>query len=245
MTAGRPPEPPGPRDDDDGRRRRAVWIALVLGLLLIAAIIGAILLATGDDDEDTDADGAVTARTTTAVTTDGGTDGAVPPTTTTGGEGGTTTSSADREGLFSGRLQPVNGSGVTGTVRIGATEDGRLLAVRLDATGLEFGGAHPVHIHEPDGQDARVACPGPDADADGDGIVSLAEGEPSYGPVRVEFAPPPPVDSSGTMTFRGQLRVEDRSIVPVTDGAVVVHGLSVEGEYDPTVPVACAVLSPA
>ncbi|MDR7233138.1 hypothetical protein [Agrococcus sp. BE272] len=87
---------------------------------------------------------------------------------------------AHAEGSYSTMLDEINNSGASGEVWIDV--EGTTATVTLNATGLaaEFDGApypHVQHIHI----DAQGLCPSPDADTNGDGIISTTEGAPFYG----------------------------------------------------------------
>jgi hypothetical protein len=107
------------------------------------------------------------------------------------------------------------------------------LTVSLDVKGVVPGQLHPQHIH---GHGGVSTCPTPQADANGDGVVSVGEGVPDYGPVLVSLTPfqtPPSTRYEYEATFanQGALEPERR--------AIVVHGAFVNGVYDASLPVAC------
>lgn len=116
------------------------------------------------------------------------------------------------------------------------TMDDGALTVRLDVKGVAAGQPHAQHIH---GHDGESTCPTPQADADGDGLVSVGEGAPDYGPVLVPLAPfPTPTGNRYHFeeTFEGQGDLEPGR------RAVVVHGAFVDGAYVASLPVACGAL---
>lgn len=107
-------------------------------------------------------------------------------------------------GAFTADLQPVphdqaadGGSEVTGTANLRL--NGRNLVVDLVASGLTPGEPHAMHLHGVLG--AANECPGIEVDRntgdpidpDGyvggepDGLISLGEGAPDYGPIDVSF----------------------------------------------------------
>lgn len=90
-----------------------------------------------------------------------------------------TPASADHATTYQADLQPLNDSGVTATADLSLAD--RELEITINAEGLAPGQPHAQHIHGVVGETS--ACPGPDADQDGDGLVSTAEGVPSYGGV--------------------------------------------------------------
>ena len=84
-------------------------------------------------------------------------------------------------------LQPLNRSGVTGTADVMLQD--KTLTVKFDATGLEPNMVHDAHIHGMlNGTDA--SCPTTAADTNGDGYVSVFEGAPDYGPIKVSLTDP-------------------------------------------------------
>ena len=136
-------------------------------------------------------------------------------------------------------LKPLNAHvgprAVTGKAVL--TMDEGALTVRLDVKGVVAGQLHAQHIH---GHDGEATCPGPQADADGDGVVSVGEGVPDYGPVLVPLAPFPTPDGNRyhfEETFEGQGDLEPAR------RAIVVHGAFVDGDYVVSLPVACGTLA--
>ncbi|MFP7673671.1 hypothetical protein ACG74X_09990 [Marivita sp. S0852] len=67
------------------------------------------------------------------------------------------------------------------------TVSGDTLTITVDATGTAPGIMHLQHFHGFAEGDATSACPGADADANGDGIVDLIETEPVAGVTMVPF----------------------------------------------------------
>ena len=124
---------------------------------------------------------------------------------------------------------------VTGKAVLTMDEEGAL-TVRLDVKGVVPGQLHAQHIH---GHDGEATCPTPQADADGDGLVSVGEGVPDYGGVLVPLQPFPTPDGtrySYMETFEGQGDLEPAR------RAIVVHGAFVEGDYVVSLPVACGTI---
>jgi hypothetical protein len=149
-------------------------------------------------------------------------------------------------------LKPLNNSGVTGTATF--TLDANKLTVEVVATGLEPNLPHPQHIH---GfmNDKNSTCPTAADDTNNDGLVDLVEGLPSYGPVLLELYLPidrfPVADANGNINFKrtfmlGEVEFQEEGQVisyadlkPLQNRAIVLHGLTVDGTYIPTMPVAC------
>ena len=173
--------------------------------------------------------------------------------------------------LFVADLHPLNNSGVTGKATFKYKKDGMFLA-EVHAEGLVPGKVHPQHIHgfEPgaDGEMGDAECP-PMSAAGEDGLLTLPEGLPFYGPILVplddELVPLtsgefPVANHAGIINYKekvgyhmlvsaieemfpkGKLHLEKRSVV--LHGAFVKDGKIVpagtEGaEYIATLPVAC------
>ena len=135
-------------------------------------------------------------------------------------------------------LKSLNGSGVTATAWL--TVDGGQVTVHIEEAGLEAGKPHPQHVHGKLPGDAGASptliskCPAPSRDTDGDGLVSFAEGLPDYGAVLINFGAPV-ANSDGTLTVDGSFATTS----DLGTRAVVIHGLTVDGTYVPSLPVAC------
>jgi hypothetical protein len=143
--------------------------------------------------------------------------------------------------IYKATLSPLNGSGVSG-VAIFKWQGGVLRSV-VPVHGLEAGQVHMQHIHGMvDG--SLATCPPPSADTNGDGLISFAEGLPFYGPVLLPLQPYPTANPGGSVNTRqmfsgGQLAPLMLGSVSLTNRVVVVHGMTVNGAYDMTLPVAC------
>jgi len=144
----------------------------------------------------------------------------------------------DDTDYFMAALEPLNGSGVVGVATL-TVEDGKYLTVQLEASGLEPLTLHPQHIHGLDRPRQNSSCPGPDADADGDGIVSVGEGLPYYGPVILPLVPFNLVDGDGELSYSATFTIRPEDLRPLHKRTIVLHGLTVDGGYVPSVPVAC------
>lgn len=170
---------------------------------------------------------------------------------------------ADGSQSWTATLQPLNGSGVSGTVT--ATLTGDQLQVQIQATGLEPNQIHPVHIHgltDADGTTANSNLSANDADADG--FLELAEGARSIGPALLPLSTSgqfPTSGSDGSLTFSASYDladlpagVEATDLFPLDLRTVEIHGLSVTADdgtgtsgevdgtagYKATLPVAAA-----
>jgi hypothetical protein len=88
---------------------------------------------------------------------------------------------------YTAELTPLNNSGVTGSAEI--TFKHKALSINLSAEGLVPNMPHPAHIHgKLTGSDAM--CPTTDADTNSDGFVSVFEGAPAYGPIKLNLTTP-------------------------------------------------------
>lgn len=139
-----------------------------------------------------------------------------------------------RVGDFTADLAPVNQDG-TGTATI--SQVGTNLTVHLQADGLDDG-VHVAHIHGvrlvPNG------CPTPGDDADGNGLVDIAEGLPSYGPVQVTISQGTN-DRGPSLEYTRSFKLRDSGEAVASLGdldryAVVVHGVDLDGDGSATNP---------
>jgi len=136
------------------------------------------------------------------------------------------------------RLTELNDSGVTGKAVL-VQKDGSL-RVKLQARDLVPDMLHPQHIHGLAGSN-NGTCPPPSA-AGGDGVLTLADGLPFYGPVLQPLTQSPmddfPTADNGKINYRETFAV-DGDLADLSDEVIVVHGGYVDGEYVATLPVAC------
>jgi hypothetical protein len=136
-------------------------------------------------------------------------------------------------------LDPVNDSTVAGTARLSLA--GSHLYVWLSLGGGIAGRTHMQHIHLTKGR-GRARCPTPDLDRNGDGLISLGEGLPAYGPPAVSLDPFP-APTGPRFEYSRTLRVPPG--LALDRGVIVVHGMEVHGHYDDMLPVACGAITPA
>ncbi|MHC9236273.1 calcium-binding protein [Pseudooceanicola sp. 502str34] len=147
----------------------------------------------------------------------------------------------------------LNNSGVLGNAVLALgepQEDGtQLLTVAVRVTGMEAGAPVPQHIHglfDEDGNPIDSMAPTIASDADGDGMVEVLEGVPSYGDVLLSMGADdglPTTEADGSFTYIRSFNVNDASLFgsPVTgadyDGAdimplalreIVLHGVNVQ-----------------
>ena len=142
----------------------------------------------------------------------------------------------------SGKLVPLNGSLVSGTVR--AAVEGGELSVVVEAEGLEVQQIHPQHLHGFFGGDRSASCPTVEADADGDQVLSAAEVEPVTGPPLLPLEPFPLPTDERRFRYQASLPIDAASLGPLPFQVVMIHGLTLDGEYQRGLPVACAELEP-
>lgn len=151
------------------------------------------------------------------------------------------TASAAAPQVYMADLSPLNGSGVSGIAIF--KMQGAVLRSVVPVHGLEAGRVHMQHIHGM-ANGSLATCPPPSADVNGDGMISFAEGLPFYGPVLLPLQPYPTANPGGSVNTRQmfsgtQLSALMLGSVPLTNRVVVIHGMTVNGTYDMTLPVAC------
>lgn len=98
---------------------------------------------------------------------------------TLGGCGDDDVDLVDDEVAYVVDLDPLNDSGVDGTVQLVEDFDGDLFSVSVEATGTAPNALHPQHIH------AAGACPDPTNDENADGYVDVVEGLADYGAILI------------------------------------------------------------
>ena len=144
------------------------------------------------------------------------------------------------------RLDEMNDSGVVAKVVL--VLKGSALDVTVVARGLEPGQVHMQHIHGLAGDTNATCPPGSAADdipndpsqaARPDQVTSFAEGLPFYGPVLLPLDPYPTAGPHGTVSYHRHFTVSG-DLTDLRDEVVVLHGMSLGGEYVPSLPVACA-----
>ncbi len=190
------------------------------------------------------------------------------------------TALAGTGGMFDAALNPVphaasadGGSNVTGNASLKLS--GRMLTVNLKASGLTPNEPHAMHIHGV--LDAVNECPSAAADVNTgdpvdsqtprqegtpDGLVSLTEGAPFYGPVQVSFTTSgdttadstlslerfPVADANGNISYQRTIEVPKNVAKSLSDLHIVVHGADLPADdnssslsslFEATLPVAC------
>lgn len=165
---------------------------------------------------------------------------------------------AAKEKTYTVEFSALNGSGVSGWAQLSLM--GEELTVKVHATGLEPEMVHPQHIHGFTENKGNSNCPTPAADTNGDGVVDLVEGLPSYGGVLLQLYIPidefPAADANGVLDYErtfnlgetefaeeGEL-ISSFDLSPLQNRSIVLHGMTVNGEYIATLPVACGQIMP-
>jgi len=139
---------------------------------------------------------------------------------------------------FSVKLFPLNGSGVSGKAKIKIKKN-KILKVSIKAEGLEINKPHPQHIHGLADTSIVATCPDISADVNADGLISVGEGFPFYGPIVLPLNPFDLVESDGSLRYKASYSINPDSIQPIGKRTIVLHGMTVNGEYIASLPVAC------
>ncbi|MFD2247178.1 superoxide dismutase family protein [Pontibacter ruber] len=134
-------------------------------------------------------------------------------------------------------IMPLNNSGVSGTATL--MLEGDMLTVHVQATGLEPDALHPQHIHGFKDKNKNAVCPPMSADTDRDGLVELAEGLPYYGDVLLSLTPFSTAPD-GTIDYKMTFDItKNIDLLPLQNDVIVLHGMTVNGTYEATLPIAC------
>lgn len=133
---------------------------------------------------------------------------------------------------FTVSLAPLNGSNVSGTGSLLLSND--RLQVRLMLRGLERGEPHPIAIYGL--STGAASCPTAAADSDHNGLISLAEAQPLVGNVLLSLDPL-------TLSKAGSSTLISSSLLPLQTRTILVQGMTVNGSYDATLPVACGTIT--
>ena len=156
------------------------------------------------------------------------------------------------------------GSNVTGKASLKV--DGTKVHVNIHIRGLTPNLPHAMHIHGILG-DANV-CPPASADTNGDGLVSLEEGAPFYGPIDTSFTTSgdtspasglalerfPVADNNGNLNYNRTFSIPQNVLDSLGSLHIVVHGLALDGNssgpvggydtlFEAVLPVACGTIS--
>ena len=126
--------------------------------------------------------------------------------------------------MYKVQLNPLNNSGVTGTATVMMTENGEFEVI-TDVKGLAPHMEHPQYIFGAvsEGMDMKSMCPPPSA-AGADGLLTLEEGLPFFGPVLISLDDKlvpltyenfPVATSAGTVSYGA--KVKTSSLVSAFD----------------------------
>lgn len=151
-------------------------------------------------------------------------------------------------------------SSASGTASLDVT--GTQVHVVLHLHGLSPGVPHAMHIHGI--LAAENECPPKTADVNGDGLISLEEGAPFYGPIDVSLTTTGDTspaaglllqkfvtaDANGDVNYDRTFTVPQDVIDSLGSLHIVVHGLALDGEtngpvggynslFEAVLPVAC------
>jgi hypothetical protein len=172
---------------------------------------------------------------------------------------------------FEANLAPIphnpaadGGSNVTGTATLKV--DGTQVHVNIHVRGLTPNLPHAMHIHGILG-DANV-CPPASADTNSDGLVSLEEGAPFYGPIDTSFTETgdtspasglalerfPVANGAGNLNYNRTFTIPQNVLDSLGSLHIVVHGLALDGNavgpvggydtlFEAVLPVACGTIS--
>jgi len=67
----------------------------------------------------------------------------------------------------------------------------------------------------------------------------VGEGFTFYGPIILPLNPLDFVESDGTLRYKASYRINPDSIQPIGKRTIVLHGMTINGEYIASLPVAC------
>lgn len=152
---------------------------------------------------------------------------------------------------YTANLTTLNGSGASGTATV--TVEGNQATVETQSQGLVPGKPHAQHIHI----GGQNVCPPPSADSNGNGLVSVAEGKPFYGPIEVSLTTTgdvstesgmaaerfPVADADGSLDYSRTFTLpSDVSPEQIANGVIVQHGINAEGQFQGTIPADCGKL---
>lgn len=150
---------------------------------------------------------------------------------------------ADHGGsTYTANLSELNGSGAGGTATIELNDDASQATITVNSTGLADGLPHAQHIH---GELTTAnQCPTPDDDANGDGVVDVAEGLPSYGGIQVSLTTEGDTSADsglavdrypvGNESYSRTIDISEDVSSSLADLHIVVHGVDEngDGEYN-------------
>ena len=172
----------------------------------------------------------------------------VPPAATAAPASSTTTSNHGYVARAVAHLDPLNNSGVSGVGVVSLKVSKNRINVVVRANGLLANMPHAMHIHW--GATAKHECPTVKRDTNRDHRLNVAEGIPSYGPIRVSLTTKGDTSPKSALAVdrfstaphgklvykRYSIKVDPRTAAAVRAGqaVLVVHGLDYNqnGKYD-------------
>lgn len=134
-----------------------------------------------------------------------------------------------------------------GTALTSVSIDGNQMTIRIEANGMAPELPHAQHIHGEPG--VAGSCPAiAEADADGDGVISTAEGVGQYGTVKVSLTTEgdtspdsalavdrfPVAGADGTYVYERTIEIDEDVAANIADWVVITHGVDLDGSgaYD-------------
>ena len=172
----------------------------------------------------------------------------VPPAATAAPASSTTTSNHGYVARAVAHLDPLNNSGVSGVGVVSLKVSKNRINVVVRANGLLANMPHAMHIHW--GPTAKHECPTVKRDTNRDHRLNVAEGIPSYGPIRVSLTTKGDTSPKSALAVdrfstaphgklvykRYSIKVDTRTARAIRAGqaVLVVHGLDYNqnGKYD-------------
>jgi len=145
-------------------------------------------------------------------------------------------------------LKSLNDSDVVAFSYLALTQNssGNSLYTQVIANNTEASTMHAQHIHGFNDNTTVSTCPDMSDDTDGDGLIQIGEGAPSYGGVLLALENAnntfPTADGIGfyfwdrTFTLNN---IQLNALTPLENRAAVLHGQTVGGTYVGTLPIAC------
>lgn len=155
---------------------------------------------------------------------------------------GTAAFAAHGGSVYSATLDELNGSGAGGSATIELNDDASQATITVNPSGLADGLPHAQHIHGEIG--VANQCPTPDADANGDGVVDVAEGLPSYGGIQVSLTTTGDTSADsglavdrfpvGNESYSRTIDISEEVSGDLANLHIVVHGVDEngDGEYN-------------
>ena len=147
-------------------------------------------------------------------------------------------------------LNQINDSGAVAFAYLELDQENNTLSTHVFGFNVEANKVHAQHIHGLDDKNANATCPPDSADENEDGIITLAEGLPFYGGVKVALTDEggnyPTANAMGMTEYSRTFNLGTGGIIsmsdlgPLENRVVVMHGLTSDGEYVGSLPIACA-----